>query len=102
MRYLRQSIRSLCVKCQVEYRCEKNSVGVEDSGRLWDADLYKCPVCGHEIITSFGSQPIAEIFEATYPKVLLSYVTYGLYKVKQLPTELPATIASREVRDGIC
>lgn len=31
--------------------------------KLWQADLYKCGGCGHEICVGFGRVPFAEHFE---------------------------------------
>jgi hypothetical protein len=58
------SHRPVCVKCQVELRPEKNEVGCLDFAsfgpyQLWDSDLWKCPKCGHEILTGFGQNPIS-------------------------------------------
>jgi len=52
-------------------RPEHNGVGLLDMFRpsdhdepqayqIWDADLWKCPKCGYEIVTGFGQHPIAE------------------------------------------
>ncbi len=51
---------------------KRNSVTVEERlenqapYKLWDADLWACPECGHEIITGFGRGPLAEHFQSTY------------------------------------
>ncbi len=65
----------VCIKCEVEYRPEKNGVNVEEmasfgSYKLWSADLLKCPKCGNEIIGAFANRPFAEHFEDGYKKVL--------------------------------
>jgi len=46
-------------------RPETNGVGVLDMTdygpyKIWDADKYKCPKCGYEIVTAFGQQALAE------------------------------------------
>jgi len=53
-------MKAVCVPCSVVYRCEKNEVSVEeidpDGGpfRVRSGDLWKCPGCGHQIVTGFG------------------------------------------------
>ena len=68
-------MRMICAKCGKELKCKKNEVIVEelvlsDSSRIWEADLWKCPKCGIEIITGFGLAPIAEHFQKDYQKIL--------------------------------
>ena len=66
--------RPVCVKCECEMRPEQNGVGLLDyfnpsdsdtpqPYRIWDADLWKCPKCGFEIVTGFGQRPIAEHYQ---------------------------------------
>ncbi len=46
----------ICVKCKKEYRVEKNGVFVLDTDNtLYSGDLWKCPICQHEIIKGFGN-----------------------------------------------
>jgi hypothetical protein len=53
-------------------RPKQNSVTVEELHadgspyKLWDADLWECVECGVEIITGFGSLPLAEHWQPTY------------------------------------
>ncbi len=56
---------AICVPCKVQYRCEKNDVVVEIGGKLWFADRYKCPGCGHEVIPAsrIGQTPLADLYE---------------------------------------
>ena len=62
----------LCVACGVVMRVKQNSVTVEElmsddePYKLWDADLFECPVCGVEVITGFGRLPIAEHYQPRY------------------------------------
>lgn len=61
-------MKIMCVTCGKELKCKKNEVIVEElagkrSYRIWEADLWKCPKCGTEIIAGFGLEPIAEHFE---------------------------------------
>lgn len=76
--------KPVCVKCQCFYRPEKNGFcfieGKPDGlgnlpneeirgtrlpeawtpYKLWMSDKWKCPDCGHEILTGFGACPISE------------------------------------------
>lgn len=53
-------------------KCQQNSVTVEeltDEGspsKLWDADLWVCPECGHHVIAGFAQSPIVEHAQAHY------------------------------------
>lgn len=63
--------RPVCVKCGVEMRPETNGVGLLDMAdfgpyQIWDADKYKCPTCGYEIVVGFGQAAIAEHFEESF------------------------------------
>ena len=60
--------RPVCVKCETEFRPEHNGVGLLDMFdpsdnpdpqpyQLWEADLYKCPKCGAEIVVGFAESP---------------------------------------------
>lgn len=62
--------KMVCVKCQVELRIEKNGVIVAERFqnntkiyKLWDADLWKCPLCRIEIIGGFAQQNFAEHYK---------------------------------------
>lgn len=53
----------ICVKCQVEMRCEKNGQLVNDvragqclPSTYWASDLFACPCCGIEIATGFQNK----------------------------------------------
>jgi hypothetical protein len=62
----------VCVPCGVFMLIDKNSVTVEElmsdgqPYKLWDGDRYKCPTCGHTIISGFGKLPMAEHFQPSY------------------------------------
>lgn len=61
----------LCI-CGRFMRVKENSVTVEELHsdgtpyRLWDADLYECIECGHEVITGFGRAPLVEAWQRDY------------------------------------
>ena len=50
----------ICVKCQVEMRCEKNEQFVNDirvgsfRATHWAGDRFACPCCDAEIVIGFG------------------------------------------------
>ena len=75
--------RPVCVKCNCELRPEKNGVGVlemADFGpyQVFDADLWKCPKCGLEVVGGFGCGPIAAHYEETFQRVVDGYKARGL------------------------
>jgi hypothetical protein len=68
--------RPVCVPCARFYRPQKNGFrltegmpnyngatpGLEGSWRpykLWIADKWRCPDCGHEIVVGFANDPVA-------------------------------------------
>jgi hypothetical protein len=75
--------RPVCKKCQCEMHPETNGVGLLDFAsfgpyKLWDADLWKCPGCGIEIVGGFGHGPIAEHYEASFGTHMAHYEKHGL------------------------
>jgi hypothetical protein len=78
-------MRPLCVKCQVEYRPEKNDVVVEEiaafgSYKLWCADLWKCPICHNQIVNGYGRDAYAVYCQDDYPAKLESAKNRGVYQ----------------------
>ena len=70
--------RPVCAECEVEMVPETNGVGVLDMAefgphQVWDADLYKCPKCGFEVIVGFGQAPLAEHHEGNFESTVQSY-----------------------------
>ena len=62
--------KSVCAKCEVELKPEENGVIVAEMMRnnteiykLWEADLWKCPECGVEVVLGFALQAFMEHFE---------------------------------------
>lgn len=53
--------RPICIPCKVEMRCERNDQLVNDPqadnfpSTYWSGDQYRCPACGHAIVTGFGA-----------------------------------------------
>ena len=59
--------KMVCVDCEVEFKIKKNGVVVAEMFqkdteiyKLWRTDLWKCPVCGKEVVAGFASNPYAE------------------------------------------
>ncbi len=90
----------VCAKCQVELRCEKSGIAVVEMARacgtpegpyqIWHADLYKCPVCGAEIVTGFANEPLAQHWEDHFYEVLeaekqYNRVIYSYEKKEDVP-----------------
>jgi len=47
----------ICVPCQRNYRCEMNGIWVRlGPDAIVDADLYRCPGCGHQIVKGFAAR----------------------------------------------
>lgn len=76
--------RPVCVKCQCELHPEKNGVGVLDTdGRgndyeLFDADLWKCPKCGMEVVGGFGHGPVSAHYKDDFQSAIESYRNLSL------------------------
>ncbi len=47
-------MRPVCLPCAQEMHCHENEQGVLQSETFRWGDTYKCPGCGHIIITGFG------------------------------------------------
>ena len=70
--------RPVCPKCHVEMRPEHNGVGVLDLAdfgpyELYDADLWKCPNCGAEVIGGFANGPISQHWRSDFLKMVEHY-----------------------------
>lgn len=74
-------LKPICVSCEVEYRPKRNGTPViemfSDPPRpykIWNADTWRCPSCGHEIVKGYSLKPIAihfeEGFEEMYRQVM--------------------------------
>jgi transposase len=55
----------VCVKCQTELRAETNGTLVIETAsfgpyKVWNADTWKCPGCGIEIVAGFGDRPLRQ------------------------------------------
>ena len=76
--------RPVCRACQIEMHPEHNGVGVLDMSDygpddLWEADLWKCPKCGHEIVSGFGSSPISSHYKGEqFQELVQAYRDYTI------------------------
>lgn len=74
-------LKPVCVDCQRFFRMKKSGVWFVESMpgpghtrpepgtaeprswvpyKVWVADLWACPGCGHEVLSGFGSGPVSE------------------------------------------
>ncbi len=75
--------RPVCKKCNCELRPETNGIGVLDMAdygpyELFDADLWKCPKCGLEVVGGFAYNPISAHYKSDFVKMITSYESRGL------------------------
>ena len=75
--------RPVCARCNCELRPETNGVGVldmNDNGayELWDADKWKCPKCGIEIVGGFAYNPISAHYKVDFQNMIKHYEDRGL------------------------
>jgi len=74
--------RPVCPKCNCELHPETNGVGVldvTDNGayELWDADKWKCPKCGLEVVGGLGDGCISAHYKDDFVQMIDSYVRKG-------------------------
>ena len=72
--------RPVCPRCERELHPEENGVGVLDmaNGRayeVYDADLWKCPGCGMEVVGGFGNKAISAHYEENFQRMIGGYKT---------------------------
>ena len=78
--------------CGLFMRVKKNGVTVEElledgsPYKLWDADLWECVGCGVEVVSGFGSQPIAEHWQPNYAeqRARLAPIYQGRCRVEKI------------------
>ena len=78
-------MKPVCVKCRRFFKPAKTGVSVMEQMpcgndappgntepenwkpyKLWQADLYRCDGCGHEVITGFAQLPSAEHYQPEF------------------------------------
>jgi hypothetical protein len=100
-------MRISCPTCKLDLRVKKNSVGVESmadfgSYQYFHADLWKCPVCGLEVVTGFGSTPIAEYYmQPKYEQAIAADKAFGapVFQVWANQREKDAYLAQSRVSE---
>ena len=75
--------RPVCVKCHRELRPETNGVGVLDMNdneayEIYDADKWKCPKCGLEVVGGFAYNPVSAHYKEDFHKMIKYYEDKGL------------------------
>lgn len=70
--------RPVCLTCGCELRPEQNGVGVLDMAdygpyELWDADIWKCPRCGIQMVGGFGCGPISAHYKDDFKAMQENY-----------------------------
>lgn len=69
--------KMVCVNCQVEYRPIQNDAYVIEyfsdppqPYKIWAADGWACPICGHLVMAGFATVCLAEHYEPNFQHVL--------------------------------
>jgi len=75
--------RPVCMKCKCELHPEKNGIGVLDMAwfgpyELFDADMWKCPKCGLEVVGGFGYDSISAHYKPNFQETIALYKSRGL------------------------
>ena len=70
-------MRPVCYACRVEMRCHKNGQAVVNGGSLWHGDVYRCPLCGVQVVVGFGREPISEEWRPDYGATVANEAQYG-------------------------
>lgn len=75
--------RPVCIKYGVELHPETNGVGVLDLAdfgpyELYDADLWKCPSCGMEVVGGFGIGPVSMHLDPDFTRMVEAYKRKGI------------------------
>ena len=69
----------ICVGCRREMRPEKNGAIIEyfnvalQSYKLLSGDVWKCDMCGREIVCGISKSPLSERWRKDYAEKLASY-----------------------------
>lgn len=63
----------ICVECKVEMTIAKSGVYIIETYtvhklpyKVWHADAWRCPVCGHLTVAGFGNNPIYANWEEDF------------------------------------
>lgn len=78
-----------CVPCQTYLRPRKNDIYVLETMsdgvtpyKVWNADLWECPDCAHQVILGYGLHEIAVKHEPGFPDwlVMVTHTIKGCLK----------------------
>jgi len=66
--------KPICVKCGRSMKPEKNGViaeemqdpGMQQGYKKWSFDKWKCPICGYEVLSGCGCNPLAYAHDEDY------------------------------------
>lgn len=72
-----RQVRPICVPCAAEMFCVKNGyvfVTMADLApyEVHSGDMWQCPTCGHQILSGFGTGPLAQHFESHFGEEVTS------------------------------
>ena len=64
----------ICVRCNKEMLPEKNGTLVRLDAtfgpyQIWSGDKVKCTVCGFEVVTGWGQNPVAEHYQEGFKEI---------------------------------
>ena len=71
-------MKEVCYDCGKEMKTFKTGVKIleekEDGTpyKVWNADIKKCPECGHKVFCGFGDRPTAHDCDENFKSELLS------------------------------
>lgn len=65
----------VCIKCKCLFKIEKNGISAIETVRgkpyeMSDADKWKCPKCGIEILAGFGAAPWIKAHQFEQPNII--------------------------------
>jgi hypothetical protein len=65
----------VCIPCEVELKPSENGVYVVEMAsfgpyKIWNADVWICPKCKHEVVAGFGYDALAEHYQDKFVKLL--------------------------------
>ena len=65
----------VCVKCQTEFKPSHNGTLVIETAsfgpyKVWNADTWKCPGCGSEVVAGFGEPMREDHYRPDFPEWL--------------------------------
>ena len=67
--------KMICVPCEIELKPAVNGALIIEHAafgpyKLWYADVWKCPNCGHHTVAGFAHSPLMEHFEEGFAEFM--------------------------------